>query len=200
MKSTLYWLMLLSCVGVCGYALFGYLAKEPGTTVHPAMRQVFMQHPWGIRFHVYGSAIALLLGPMQFHERTRKRFPKFHKLTGYAYAIGGVLIGGSAGLWMAWFAFGGLVSKVGFGFLAVLWLASCSMAVVNAIKGNLIEHRRWMVRNFAMTFAAVTLRIQLGLFFANGFEFSVFYPVLAWSSWVPNLIVAELWMTPAKRS
>lgn len=200
MKSLSYWLMLLSCMGVCGYAMFGYFAKQPGSTVHPEMRRVFIEHPWGIRLHVFGSAVALLLGPLQFHERTRKRLPALHKSTGYMYAVGGVLIGGTAGLWMSGFAFGGLVSQIGFAFLALLWLGSCTVAVRYAIKGDRKEHRRWMIRNFAMTFAAVTLRIQLGLFFALGLQFSEFYPVLAWSSWVPNLIAAELWLSIASRS
>lgn len=129
--------------------------------MHPEMRRIFIEHPFGIRLHVFGSAVALLLGPLQFHEQTRKRLPTFHKSTGYIYAVGGVLIGGTAGLWMSGFAFGGLVSQVGFTFLALLWLGSCIVAVRYATKGDLTEHRRWMVRNFAMTFAAVTRRIQL---------------------------------------
>lgn len=191
MKAASFWMMTVSCVSVCGYALFGYLVQEPGDTVHPDMKNVFTAHSWGIRFHVFGSTVALLLGPLQFHERTRRRFPKFHRATGYWYAVAGVLIGGLSGLWMARFSYGGLVSQIGFAVLAVLWLGSCGAAVRHAIRGQLAAHRRWMVRNFAMTSAAVTLRIQLGIFFAAGFEFDVFYPLLAWTSWVPNLLVAE---------
>ncbi len=191
MKSAAFGLMTLACVGVCGYALFGYLMQQPGSTVHPAMKAVFVAHVWGIRLHVLGAAIALLLGPLQFHERTRERFPKLHRATGYAYSIAGVLVGGLSGLWMAQFSYGGLVSQTGFGLLAILWLTSCAVAVNHAIRRNLVEHRRWMVRNFAMTLAAVTLRVQLGIFFAAGFDFDVFYPLLAWTSWVPNLFIAE---------
>ena len=189
--------MALSCVGVCGYALFGYLVQQPGATVHPDMKAVFAAHPWGIRLHVFGAALALLLGPLQFHERTRKRFPNFHRVTGYIYSIGGILIGGGAGLWMAQFSYGGLMAQIGFGLLAILWLLTCTLGVRSAVIGNLAEHRRWMIRNFSMTFAAVTLRIQLGIFFACGFQFDEFYPLLAWTSWVPNLFVAE-WFLVAK--
>ena len=49
-----------------------------------------------------------------------------------------------------------------------------------------------MIRNFALTFAAVTLRAYLGLSQAVfGLSFEAFYPVVAWLCWVPNLIVAE---------
>ena len=47
-----------------------------------------------------------------------------------------------------------------------------------------------MVINFALTFAAVTLRTGLGIGFASGTPFEVFYPYLAWLCWVPNLLVA----------
>jgi hypothetical protein len=45
----------------------------------------------------------------------------------------------------------------------------------------------------------VTLRIQLGSSFAAGINFDVFYPIVAWSSWVPNLAVAE-WLIRVGRS
>lgn len=47
-----------------------------------------------------------------------------------------------------------------------------------------------MFLNFALTFTAVTLRTGLGLGFASGTPFGVFYPSLAWLCWVPNLFVA----------
>ena len=47
-----------------------------------------------------------------------------------------------------------------------------------------------MVINFSLTFAAVTLRIGLGIGFASGIPFEIFYPSLAWICWVPNLLVA----------
>jgi hypothetical protein len=47
-----------------------------------------------------------------------------------------------------------------------------------------------MFINFALTFAAVTLRTGLGIGFASGTPFEVFYPYLAWICWVPNLLVA----------
>ena len=48
-----------------------------------------------------------------------------------------------------------------------------------------------MVRNFSLTFAAVTLRVYLGLFFVAGVPFELFYPFVAWLAWVPNLLIAE---------
>jgi hypothetical protein len=55
-----------------------------------------------------------------------------------------------------------------------------------------------MVRNFALTFAAVTLRLYLGVFMAAGARFEDVYPLLAWLCWVPNLLLAE-WLFNSRR-
>jgi hypothetical protein len=49
-----------------------------------------------------------------------------------------------------------------------------------------------MTRNFALTFAAVTLRIWVPASFVSGIPLAVAYPIIAWLCWVPNLLVAEL--------
>jgi hypothetical protein len=53
------------------------------------------------------------------------------------------------------------------------------------------EHRRWMFRSFALTFAAVTLRIYLPLVQIAGLDFLPAYRAIAWLCWVPNLVVIE---------
>lgn len=50
-----------------------------------------------------------------------------------------------------------------------------------------------MVRNFALTFAAVTLRLWLPASVVSGVPFELAYAIVAWLCWVPNLAVAE-WM------
>jgi len=50
----------------------------------------------------------------------------------------------------------------------------------------------WVIRCYALTLAGVTLRLQLGVFqeiFELDFDES--YDIVAWFSWIPNLVVAE---------
>ncbi len=60
-----------------------------------------------------------------------------------------------------------------------------------------------MIRNYSLTFAAVTLRIWLPLFLMQfGVErFEQSYAVIEWLAWVPNLIIAEVYIRqrPNKR-
>jgi uncharacterized membrane protein len=191
-------LLWLSSVGVGLYALAAYTLATPGATVHPEMKAVYAIERWGIMLHVLGAACALLTGPAQFSARLRARRPAVHRALGRVYLFAGVLVGGGAGLYMSFHAFGGAVSTSGFATLSVLWLTTGALALRAALGRRFTDHRAWMIRNFALTFAAVTLRAQLGAGMASGLTFESFYPLLAWTSWVPNLIVAE-WLVRRAR-
>jgi uncharacterized membrane protein len=179
-------------LGVAGYALGVYGVMPLGTLVHPQMRATFQAHANGIYAHVFASAIALVLGPFQFSSRLRASRTQLHRWCGRAYLGVGVLVGGLAGLYMSLHAFGGIVSRLGFGCLALAWLFTGLRAYLAIRRRDVASHRRWMVRNFALTFAAVTLRLYLPSSIALGVAFETAYPVIAWLCWLPNVVVAEL--------
>jgi len=184
-------LVVLS-LAVAGYAIAVYGFLPVGALVQPDMRATFVAHPVGIYTHVFGSAVALALGPFQFSSMLRERWPVLHRLLGRLYLGVGVLVGGLAGLYMAFHAVGGLAARLGFACLAVAWLYSGSRAYLAVRARDFMAHRRWMVRNFALTFAAVTLRLYLPASVALGVTFEVAYSVIAWLCWLPNLVAAEL--------
>lgn len=177
--------------GVAAYAVFAYTLLPLGSLVHPDMKAVFLSHKTGIYAHIFASAVALLLGPFQFLPGLRRRFVRLHRWMGRVYLGIGVLIGGVAGLYMATLAFGGIVAKLGFSLLALLWLFTGLRAFLSIRRGGVVEHRAWMVRNFSLTLAAVTLRILLPTSQIAGIPFELAYPAIAWLCWVPNLLVAE---------
>jgi len=86
-----------------------------------------------------------------------------------------------------------LVSQhFGFGALAVLWFFTGLQAYRSIRRCDVETHRHWMIRNFALTLAAVTLRNYLPLFlFAFHWKFEPSYIAVSWFCWVPNLLVAE---------
>ncbi|MFN4161903.1 MAG: DUF2306 domain-containing protein [Stenotrophomonas sp.] len=179
-------------LAVAAYAVIAYALLPLGSLVHPDMKVSFLDHRAGIYLHVLAASVALALGPFQFSARLRKRFAGGHRWMGRLYLSVGVLLGGLSGLYMATFAFGGVTAKIGFACLAVLWLYTGLRAYRAIRRGAVAEHRKWMVRNFALTLAAVTLRIYLPSSMIAGIPFDVAYPVIAWLCWVPNLLVAEL--------
>lgn len=191
MRSISSGLLYFLTFGVAGYAVFAYGVSPLGSLVHPDMKTNFLAHPLGIYTHVFAASVALLLGPFQFSAQLRERHTNLHRWLGRTYLAVGVLAGGLAGLYMARYAFGGLAARLGFGMLALGWLYTGLRAYRAIRRGAIQEHQQWMVRNFSLTFAAVTLRLYLPLAFAAGFEFTVAYPIIAWLCWVPNLLVAE---------
>lgn len=191
-------LLYVLCLGVAAYAMVGYGVMPLGSLVHPDMRAGFVAHPLGVNVHVFAAAVALLFGPLQFSTRLRHAQAPLHRWAGRAYLGLGVLVGGLSGLYLSQFAFGGAAAKLGFALLAVGWLYTGWRAFVSIRKRAIGEHRRWMVRNFALAFAAVMLRLYIPVSVAVGVDFAVAYPVIAWLCWVPNLVVAE-WLGNGER-
>jgi uncharacterized membrane protein len=189
-------LLVFLSLGVAAYAIAVYAFLPLGSRVQPEMRVVYEAHRIGIYGHVFGAVVALVLGPLQFSSRLRAVRPELHRWLGRIYLGVGVLVGGSAGLFMAFHAFGGTVARLGFGCLAVTWLFTGLRAYLAIRAHDVATHRRWMVRNFALTFAGVTLRLWMPTAFVSGIPFEVAYPVVAWLCWVPNLIAAEVAFNP----
>jgi hypothetical protein len=183
-------------LAVAGYGLLAYAVGAGGERLPADMRANFQAHAFGIRTHIFASALALLLGPFQFSATLRARAPQLHRWMGRVYLGGGVLVGGAAGLAMSQFAAGGWVAKLGFAGLAVAWLFTGYRAYSTARSRDFVAHRRWMIRNFALAFAAVTLRLYLPPALILQAPFEIAYPVIAWLCWVPNLLVAQ-WLLRA---
>src|SRR5215213_12030589 len=103
---------------------------------------------------------------------------------------------------MAQFAYGGIISRLGFGTLAILWLYSGYRAYRHIRNKEIEQHREWMIRNYALTLAGLMLRVWVPLSIPMGIDFTTAYMFIGWLCWVPNLFVAE-WIIrrsrPARR-
>ena len=145
--------------------------------------------------HAGIAATALILGAIQFFPATRLRWPKWHRRAGTVYVIC-CMIGGSAGLVLAFGTTAGPIATAGFGLLAVFWLVSTANAWRLARARDFARHQRWMTRSYALAFAAVMLRVYLAIFAIAQLDFMVGYRIAAWLCWVPNLIVVEAFLLP----
>ncbi len=167
-----------------------YLTLNP-EVYFPEQRAVYLAHTAGILIHIMGAMLATIIGPFQFLPKIiTNRYLNLHRWLGRIYLLG-VLLGGLAGLYMAFLAYGGLPARLGFASLALLWLLCGFMAYRYIRKREIQLHRQWMIRTYALTFAAVTLRLWQVVFQVAGVEFINGYIAVAWLSWIPNLLVAE---------
>ena len=75
-----------------------------------------------------------------------------------------------------------------------LWMIFTLSAWLLIMNGKVDEHVRMMRRSYALAFAAVTLRFYIWLFtiFGNGVNFPNNYLIIAFLSWIPNLLLVEI--------
>lgn len=174
-------------LAVASYAVIAYAGWPVGAVLHPDVRASFAAHSTGVLYaHVFGASVALILGPVQFWALFRSRWPMLHRWQGCIYLGVGVVIGGISGAVLAWQAYGGPWSRAGFLCLASAWLASGAVAWHKIRHGEVEAHRRWMVRNFGLSLAAVSLRLGLPALVAGGVAMPLAYPLMAWLCWLPQ--------------
>lgn len=157
----------------------------------------------GLYLHAFASGVALFVGPFQFLVGLRQRRPHVHRWIGRAYLVS-IFLGGLGAFIIAPGIRSGLVGEFGLIFLGLLWWWTVWEAYRAIRAGRVEEHREWMMRSYALTFSAVTLRLWLGLLIASqvpaldtkyGGDFDALfieaYRVVMWMAWVPNLIIVE---------
>lgn len=190
---SLYALGTFLAVAVAGYGIaFPLLLPNMPDEFHQrylSMSQLL------ISMHVAGGGIALLISPFQFMIYRKNR--TLHRYLGRVYFLV-IMLASIGGYYMAWHAFGGIISMLGLGILSTLWWSFTLLAVIHARNGNIPAHRRWMIRSFALTYAAVTLRLMSPVLSGLVDDVTV-SQIVYWASWSTNLVLAQCWINWQER-
>lgn len=182
-------LLALLCLAT---ALFSARYLLPAPVMAEGMAFHIDARPLVFRLHVAGGVTALALGAFQLVTwRGPRRW--WHRAAGRVYVVA-CLAGAVGGFWLAVTSTAGIAASLGFGLLAVAWLSTTLLAWRKAVTGDFGQHRCWMIRSLALTFAAVTLRIMIPLSPLTGLDFPTAYRAIAFLCWIPNLIVVEIWL------
>ncbi len=189
MTRALWWSLTILVIGVGGYALM--FALLPGFAENSAMKHHFADRPFAMYGHFLFGPVALIIGMLQFGPTAPGLRAGWHRVLGRIY-VACCILAGVAGIKMSFDTIGGAPSGVGFFLLGIFWLMTTAVAFYHARVGRYAEHRRWMIRSYSLTFAAVTLRLQLGVLIPLfGYDFKDVYVLIAWGCWVPNILWAE---------
>jgi uncharacterized membrane protein len=187
-------LLLVGALFAAANAVIFMLVKGYGS---PDIKSRFVGTALAGWAHTMGGAVAVLIGPFQLVTKLRTTWPRVHVWMGRTY-LTAVAAGALGGLYFAPTSMAGTLASLGFTTLALFWLYSGAQAYIAIRRGNVQVHRRWMLRNYALTFAAATLRIELPLLIIGGVAFPVAYTLVAWISWVPNWLAVEAWLRSGK--
>ncbi|MEY9214276.1 DUF2306 domain-containing protein [Thermobifida halotolerans] len=195
----------VSCVLITLVFVPTYLTLDPDTSRIEIRPDSALHFPFLV-VHAVTGGVALLSGPPQFSRRLR-RHRTWHRWTGRVYLFAGVLPSALTGIVAALLTPSGPASMAAFLMLDVLWITTALAAYHAARTRRFAAHREWMLRNFALTFSAVTLRLWLGVLIAvqlpwlesgyNGdFErlFDTAYAITHWVAWLPNLLLMEVYL------
>lgn len=199
------WLaVLLTSLAIAVYApgqyLFGSLADlartDTGLASTYADRPVAIQIAFYI--HIASAGLALLIGGFQFSRTLRRRAPRLHRWIGRTYVVA-VLVGGVSAFVMSFFSSVALLGLFGFGTLALLWIWTTYRGYRSARDGDFAAHQAWMIRSYALTYAAPTLRIWLLVLLVVQLPFGVdpataavnAYAPVPFLCWLPNIVIAE---------
>ena len=208
-----YWWIVLTALAIAVFAPLRYALNSLGdlagngqeVPVNYVDRATAVQVAFYL--HVGFGGLALLLSPAQFATRLRVRAPRVHRTVGRV-ALASIAVAGTAGVVLAPLSLAGPVGTVGFGLLAVLWVTFAGTALRAVRRGDIEGHRRWAVRTFALTYAAVTLRLWLAVLIpaqvaladvSGATAFHRAYLLVPFLAWVPNLLVAEWYLATRTR-
>lgn len=124
----------------------------------------YVEHPWRGYLHIAPGVIYLLGAPLQLSRRFRTRHYTVHRRLGRVLLGCALLSGTFALVFGIPFAWGGApesIATVVFG----TWFIACLLLAFRAIRSDHVpQHRRWMIRAFAVAVGIGTIRIWVGIF------------------------------------
>lgn len=152
-------------------------------------------HPVLAITHIGLGVVYLLGAPLQLWRTFRIRHYTVHRRMGRVL-VGLALVSGAAGvLFGARFAFGGRMESAATVLFGSWFLVSLVLAFLAIRRGDVVAHRRWMIRAFLMGLAVGTIRIWIGLFSAVGLlSFPDRFALAFWIAFSIHLLFGEWWL------
>lgn len=173
-----------------------YLEMRRGIDFLKTKQLIYHLKHWRYSFyiHVFTSILIITSGLFQFSKTILNKYTKIHRVSGFIYLFTTLLISGPAALVMSFYANGSYPAQTSFVILSILWLGTTFLAYYYVRKKDYEKHGKWMVRSYALTLSAVSLRLYSYLFdvFYLRMDPVDLYILLSWLSWTVNLVLAEI--------
>lgn len=182
-------LLSVSALAIAAYGIY-FLINYSSMSESQSFAVKFQSlNPFFVQSHFLGGSLALITACIQLWLKPGS---SAHKLTGYAYVVS-VCMGVVGGFYLAFHSHLGWSTGVAFLLLDFFWIFCTGYGIYSAIRKRSIDHQRWMLRSLAFTFAAVSLRVQAPLLMLVT-DMDTAYLIVAWSSWIINLILIESYL------
>ena len=154
---------------------------------------LFQSSIYNASFYVHIAAGAFCIGTslIQFSSYILKKRRQIHVWSGRIYVFVVLILGAPTGLYMSFFAKGSFYERALFMFMALFWFFTTYKGLTTILAKNVLAHKIWMMRSYAMAMTAVTFRVYHILFYLLGWDHLENYEVSLWISVIGNMLIAE---------
>ncbi len=154
------------------YSVPPYLTLDPARSRVPAPPG-FAAHYWFLVAHILFGTIAIVGVILQIWPWLRRTHPVAHRRIGRVYVFGGAIPSALMALTIAPFSvFGPAAGALNFAG-GLLWLGFTIAGFRATRQRRYADHRKWMIRSFAMTINTLLSRVYVPLAFLG---LSPWYP------------------------
>lgn len=148
---------------------------------------------WAFYIHIISSLFVMGGGIFQFFPILIQKYPLVHRNIGKMYVFFILILAAPSGLVLATYANGGLAARVGFSLQCIVWWTVTYMAWQEIMNKRFESHANMMIRSFAVTLAAMSLRTEsYFMYYWLDTKPIETYITVTWLSWVGNLLIAEV--------
>ena len=190
LRTTLYIAVLLTLSVVfiallsCVLALF---AQDTSSSSEELLRLRVLT------LHIITALPSLVFGFYLFHPGKLRDNINGHRIVGRIY-VASTVVAAVTGLYLSFGSRGGITSLLGFGLLAAYWLLATLLAFFYVLKKDIVEHRLWAIRSYALTCAVITVRPMFMISPPFGMSDYLYIGLVSFLCWIPNALLAELYI------
>jgi hypothetical protein len=141
--------------------------------------------------HITAGSLCIATALIQFSRYILKKTKAIHRWSGKIYVFVVLFLGAPTGLYMSFFAKGSFWERSLFMFMASWWFITTLYGLNTIRKKNVLGHKIWMMRSYAMAMTAVTFRVYHILFYLSGWDHLANYELSLWISVIGNMLFAE---------
>jgi len=141
--------------------------------------------------HILAGMFCISTSLIQFSRIILKKARAIHRWSGKVYVFVVLFLGAPTGLYMSFFAKGSFWERALFMFMALFWFFTTLKGLQMILKKNVLAHKIWMIRSYAMAMTAVTFRVYHLIFYIMDWDHLKNYEISLWISVLGNMLIAE---------
>src|SRR5688572_22756465 len=191
--SILFWLPVITFSLLLVYNTLPYFSFNKGFSFIEERALLFQNSIYNTSFyiHILAGMLCIVAALIQFSRVILKKAKAIHRWSGRVYVFVVLFLGAPTGLYMSFFAKGSFWERALFMFMAIFWFLTTLRGLQEILNKNMLAHKIWMIRSYAMAMTAVTFRVYHLIFYLLDWNHLENYEISLWISVIGNMLAAE---------